>query len=203
MDINIDVSKGLEIVNKLPANLKREAAEIYYEAFEQKIKFILSPRKKAILFLERALNTDLGIYAIYNKRLVGFTGLEFLGHKSMKINYSDLASVFGIFSAIPKWLILKLTNHYRLRKGELWINPIAVSKPMRRKKIGTKMLEATFVFAKQNNFNTVKLHVIDTNLGARELYHRMGFEPIKTRNYYFLTQVAGFSSVIAMEKKIK
>lgn len=198
----MDIERDLKIVSCLPDSLKRLAAELYYEAFKRKIRLILKPKEKAILFLERVLNTDTGVYAIYKGRVVGITGFDYLNHRFMDITYQAISEVFGISSALFKWVTISLINWYKLRERELWINPIAVSRSMQRKKIGTKMIESTFKFAKENGFNSVKLHVIDTNIGARRLYERMGFVAIKVRKYYFMTRIAGFSSVIVMQKKI-
>jgi ribosomal protein S18 acetylase RimI-like enzyme len=73
---------------------------------------------------------------------------------------------------------------------------------MRGKGIGTRLLESVFDFARTEGFSSVRLDVVDTNPGARRLYERMGFVPVKTGHYPYLRRVMGFSAGTTMIREI-
>lgn len=73
---------------------------------------------------------------------------------------------------------------------------------MRRRGIGTQLLQAVFDFARTNRCCSICLAVVDTNLGARHLYERLGFVPTETRQYPYLQRIMGFSAVTTLVKQM-
>ncbi|WP_428911058.1 GNAT family N-acetyltransferase [Niallia sp. Krafla_26] len=63
---------------------------------------------------------------------------------------------------------------------DFYIDTVSVNPKYRGKKIGTRLLEASFSEAKQAGYKTVSLLVEENNVNARKLYHNLGFRYKKT-----------------------
>ena len=68
---------------------------------------------------------------------------------------------------------------------EGYINNIAVARKYRRMGLGSDLLGVFLRFAEAQNLSCLTLEVRDTNLAARALYHKFGFEEVgRRKNYY-------------------
>ena len=68
---------------------------------------------------------------------------------------------------------------------EGYINNIAVARKYRRMGLGSDLLGVFLRFAEAQNLSFLTLEVRDTNLAARALYHKFGFEEVgRRKNYY-------------------
>ena len=68
--------------------------------------------------------------------------------------------------------------------------------------VGSQLLEAVFTLAEERRLHAVRLEVVDTNVGARQLYERMGFEPVRTYRFPFIRGWLGYSAAIEMRKML-
>ena len=69
----------IEIRIGLPEDCLREAAEIFYESFQQKMYPIMGSRERGVSFLQRYLNPEGAIIAVDEGQLVGIAGLQYEG----------------------------------------------------------------------------------------------------------------------------
>lgn len=60
---------------------------------------------------------------------------------------------------------------------------VGVLKAYRGNKIGQKLIEFVFDYAKQNGYNSVSLTCLDTAKDAHKLYEKMGFEKMSSLKY--------------------
>jgi GNAT superfamily N-acetyltransferase len=196
-------TEDIEIQHGLPAQHRRRAAEIYYEAFRRKLDLLLGSREHSLSILEMAFDdhSDLTIGALRQAEIVGLTGLQYDGRGFSNFRWSYFAREFGWLPALPKAVLWYFVRRPE-RPGQLLINGIAVHPSMRGKGVGTLLLQAVFEFARTNGYSTVQLDVVDTNPGARRLYERMGFVPTHTQKYPFLRNIVGFSAGTTMIKQI-
>ena len=68
---------------------------------------------------------------------------------------------------------------------EGYINNIAVRKEFRRQGLASDLLGVFFRFARAQNLAFLTLEVRDSNLAARSLYRKFGFQDVgRRRNYY-------------------
>lgn len=194
---------NIEIQHGLPAQHRRRAAEIYYEAFRRKLDPLLGAREHSLALLEMTFADypDLAIVALHQAEIVGLTGLQYGGRSLFNFKWSYFRRVFGWLRAIPMAVLMRFA-HRPERPGQLPMNGIAVAPSMRGKGIGTLLLQAVFEFARANGFSTVRLEVVDTNPEARRLYERMGFIPTHTLKLPFLRNIVGFSAATTMIKQI-
>ena len=68
---------------------------------------------------------------------------------------------------------------------------IVVADSHRGQGIGTALLQRIVDYGKAQQFNRVRLDVIDTNTSARKLYQRFGFKVTKEESYPYLS-ILGF-----------
>lgn len=74
---------------------------------------------------------------------------------------------------------MSLRNNYLWRSRssqELYISNLAVQTPYRRQGVGQKLLQVCEQVAQDWEFQTLSLHVLETNQQARGLYHKLGYQ---------------------------
>jgi ribosomal protein S18 acetylase RimI-like enzyme len=188
---------NIEITESINKNQHIRAVEIFYDAFEQKIRALIKPKEKAIAIYNRSLKDGQVFYAMQRGNVVGLIGLHYKNKPFLEIKYSDLRKYFNPLRSYFIYRIYKLTSP-KIKDDVLRIDSIAVDKYYRSQGIGTQLINKVFGFAKDKGFKEVTLEVINTNPKAKELYERLGFIKKKTVRYYFLARSAGFSSEYVM-----
>ncbi len=196
-------SRQVEIRIGLPVNCLREAAEIFYESFRQKMYPIIGSRERGVSFLQRYINPEGAIVAMDEGQLVGIAGLQYDGCHFFSPSISELAREFGWLRGFMKIVRMRVF-HSPDREGELYLKAIMVSSSMRSRGIGTQLLTGVSDFAWAHGFGAVRLDVVDTNPDARRFYERQGFVADKIRRcpFPFISRAMGFTSAITMIKKI-
>jgi ribosomal protein S18 acetylase RimI-like enzyme len=190
----------IEIHLGLPERYRRQAAELFYEAFREKFQPLMTSSEHGVTILAKGLVPEMMIVALAGQQIVGAAGLYY--HKKVFCNpgLSSFVEEFGWLSGFFRFVMFLLFivggDH------DLTIDAIAVTASMRGKGVGTQLLEVVFDFARQNGFKSVSLEVVDTNPAARRLYERLGFVPTKTRKYPYLRNLMGFSTATMMVKEI-
>lgn len=201
----MNTADRIEIRIGLPENCLREAAEIFYESFQQKMYPIMGSRERGVSFLQRYLNPEGAIVAMVEGQLVGIAGLQYEGCHFFSPSISELAHEFGWLRGFMKIVRMRIF-HSPDREGELYLKAIMVSSSIRGRGVGTHLLTGVSDFALAYGFGAVRLDVVDTNPGARRFYERRGFVAGKIRRcpfpFLFISRVMGFSSAITMIKKI-
>lgn len=87
---------------------------------------------------------------------------------------------FLMFTSInsDKYFPETLKNNFP--KSSIYIAEVMVAKPHRAKGIATTMLEMVFEVCKKESCNDVFIRVRSSNLGALQLYEKLGFAAIDT-----------------------
>ncbi|MCS6851400.1 MAG: GNAT family N-acetyltransferase [Gemmataceae bacterium] len=191
----------VEIRLGLPSELRRPAVALYYEAFRAKFAPLMT-LDEALRILADLLNTEQAIIALDNGRLVGFAGIQHGKRMLFRLSLSPFVKTLGFFRGLFVYLVLSLFGR-PYKKGELLMDGICVDKEMRGQGIGGLLLKAIFDFARQHNYKTIRLDVVDTNPGARRLYERMGFKPTVERRHLFAQTLMGFSRSTTMIKVLE
>jgi ribosomal protein S18 acetylase RimI-like enzyme len=191
----IEVKRGLKDEHRM------KAAEIYTEAFYPKYARFVKDKTKVIRLIETDLVNGYAICAYHDGDLVGLAGIHHNNRTLVEFRYKTFLKVFG-FPGIFAYPMLMLFYNRKPKQDELLMDGIAVSREMRGKGAGTKLLKTVFDFAVENGYKSVRLDVIDTNPRAKALYERMGFQTVKTRSYPFMMNISGFKKVFTMVKTI-
>ena len=185
----------------LPDELRTPAIRLYYEAFSKKFAHLMTP-DEALEILTALLNEDQVICALQDGNLAGFAGIQHGKKRLFKSSIAPFIKNLGLLRGLFAAFVLMLFGRPH-KSGELLMDGICVDKNMRGQGVGTLLLQATFDFAKQHNYKTIRLDVVDTNPGARKLYARMGFEPTGSHSYPFTKQLMGFSASTTMIKTVQ
>jgi len=198
----------ITITSTLSKQQQREVAEIFFSSFGRKLSSLwlfTQNEGKAVEVLCQSIDFKSGLYAIKDKEVMGFIGLETIGNNYTKLKFSILSKAFGFFGGLWRYLgyLVYCAFHGKISKDEMHIDPIAVSEKARGLGIGTRLLDASFALAKSLGKKKIILEVIDTNPEAKKLYERKGFVVTEIEKTGFLTSLAGFTKVVHMRKVIE
>lgn len=185
----------------VPESLRQQAADLYIEAFRQKLTPILGIEVTGRALLAKGLSLNYAIAAVDDGYLRGIVGVHDGTHHFATIRPFDLIQTFGWLSGIRR-IGLGMLLERGTAPEELLIDGIAVSETWRGKGVGTALLKTVITFARTNGYRTVRLEVVDTNPSARQLYERVGFMTMETQQTGWLTRRLGFESVTTMVKVV-
>jgi len=176
----------------------REAAVLYEQAFGQKIKLAIASQAQRLALFEAGFCPEFAVSAEVGSQLVGLAGFN-TGSGSLTggIDIHVVFKQLGFFKGLRAITVLMLYDR-KPKSKELLMDGISVSESMRGKGIGTRLLDQLISYAHNNEFDTIRLDVIDTNDDARRLYQRRGFVETKTEKFEFLRAKLGFGGVTTM-----
>jgi ribosomal protein S18 acetylase RimI-like enzyme len=117
------------------------------------------------------------------------------------MSYRQLISQLGFIRGNRAAILFSLYERKPV-PGELLMDGIAVASKMRGKGIGTRLLEELIAHARREQFEQIRLDVIDTNPQARKLYERNGFVETKTEHFGYLRWLLGFGASTTMVYKL-
>jgi GNAT superfamily N-acetyltransferase len=160
----------------LPETDRARAAELYWQAFRDKLGRIMQPEKKAVSFFTRCLDPAFAICAhAPDGRLLGDAGFKTSEGALMSGGLRDVMATYGIFGGLWRGLLLGLLDRTP-QDDTLLMDGIFVTPEARGQGVGTLLLTAIKERAAGMGKSGVRLDVIDTNPRARALYERHGFE---------------------------
>ena len=188
--------------NKVNGKQLSEAVEIFYEAFERKIKPLIKSKETACEIYKKSINSDRVIYALLDDKVVGIAGLHYNNKNFMNNKYHYFREHFNPVKSFLIYTIYKWFSP-QIKENELRIDTLAVKSTYRGMGIGSRLMKEVFSIAKNKGFDEVILEVVNTNPEAKRLYERTGFTVKKIVKYYFLTMSAGFTSEYIMSYKLK
>lgn len=175
-----------------------QVAELYWEAFAAKLRYVLGPADKGLAFISAHLNPDFALIARAEDRtILGIAGFKTAQGALIDAGLRDLAKSYGWLSTCWRGPLLALVER-DLEEGVLLMDGICVAQHARSMGLGTALLRAIKAEAKAQGLGAVRLDVIDTNPRARALYEREGFTPIGQETLGPLSIVFGFRSSTKM-----
>ncbi len=198
-----DRIENIELVHGIPEEMRRTAVSLYDDAFGAKFAVAVSSPERRIALLENSLNLRFAFGAIANGELVGLAGYKTnLGSFTDGMTYRILIQCLGLIRG--NWAALIFSLYERsLKPQELLMDGIVVDAKVRRRGIGTLLLDKLTAFAGSDGYNSVRLDVIDTNPSARRMYERNGFVPTHTEKFGYLRWLLGFGASTTMIRAAK
>lgn len=177
---------------------RETAARLFWSAFRGKLWRLLAPEARAIAFLADVLSPDHAISArAPDGTLLGLAGIKTDRGGLMGGGLRDLARFYGWVGALWRGPLLALMER-RMESGILHMDGICVAEDARGLGVGTALLSAVKSHAVTMGARAVRLDVIDTNVRARALYLREGFEPVGNEDLGIGRYVFGFRSSTRM-----
>ncbi len=189
---------GIRYKPGLPESCLATSASLYDEAFGQKFRIAIRSDQQRLSLLKDCFQREYALVAMAGDKLVGIAGFHTLsGSFTGGITYDDLVSRLGFIEGTRAALVFGLYERKPV-SGELLMDGIAVHRDYRGKGIGRRLLEELAGYAREKEYDRLRLDVIDTNSGARKLYERVGFRPIRTERFAYLRWFLGFSGSTTM-----
>ena len=192
----------MKIVVGIPHKNRDEAAALYWEAFGEKLGFVLGPKYRALMFITSVLRSDHGICAYHeNGRLLGIAGFKTVHGALVSGNFTDLRRVYGWVGASIRIMLLAALE--RDTENERFLmDGLFVAHEARGQGVGTALLDAISDEAKRRGYTQVRLDVDDTNPRAKALYLHEGFVEMKTQKMGLLRHIFGFSASTTMVRDV-
>lgn len=176
-------------------------ADLYYIAFKDKLHPIFRDEAKAKMILAESFNPEYALIAVQDETAIGIAGFKDTAGSLVDIQSDLMVKAFGFFGGWLRIFGLLLLER-SLESGILLMDGIVVSPTHRGHGIGSQLLDAVIAYAREKDYQQVRLDVIDTNPRARQLYERKGFIAGKTENVSWLKPIFGFSSSTTMYKPV-
>ncbi|WP_170947999.1 GNAT family N-acetyltransferase [Paenibacillus sp. 7516] len=197
----------IEITSELNLQQQEQVANLFYEAFPLKVKylwFFTKTREQAVELLSQSIQFEQGIYAIRNEEVIGFLGYN-IGKKAFApAKYKAFQKVYPPFAAMWRYFFYTMYLRFHMYNEDiLQIDPIAVSEKARGTGIGKLLLHEVEQLAKTMQITKINLEVVDTNPSAQKLYERFGYIIKKEFTSGLFTVKAGFKKVIFMQKCVE
>lgn len=193
---------GVTLFRGLHAELRPQAARLYWEAFGGKLGPVLGPDPLALRFFERVIRGDLCFAAIDDSGdLVGIAGFKTPSGSFAGGSWADLAAVYGAFGGRWRGALLWLLGR-EIDNERFLIDGICVARAHRGKGVGSKLLAALCREAAERGYRSVRLDVIQDNFRARALYERQGFRAERTDRLGPLRYLFGFAASTVMVRPV-
>jgi len=189
----------ITIQHGIPTTHIEQAANLYYTAFYTKLQPIFRNDTNGKTVLQRSINGDYAFAAIHQGALVGLAGYKTANGQLLDIQPNVMRDVFGFVGGWTRLLALAILSR-ELEAETLLMDGIMVDESMRGKGIGSRLLDAIMTYACAQNYQHVRLDVVDTNPRARQLYERKGFIAQKSEHYRWLKPIFGFSGTTTMTR---
>lgn len=192
----------MKITTGIPDANRAEAAALYWEAFGEKLGFVLGPKYRALMYITSVMRGDHGICAHDDQgRLVGVAGFKTMHGALVGGGFWELQRVYGWVGASIRILLLaaleKDTDNERFV-----MDGIFVAAEARSQGVGTALLHAMSDEAKRRGYRQVRLDVVDSNPRAKALYLHEGFTEVSTRSIGIMRIIFGFSSATTMVRDV-
>jgi ribosomal protein S18 acetylase RimI-like enzyme len=192
----------IEIIDHLPEAHLPAGVRLYYTGLEAKLGPVFGPLESALAALPRCVHPEKCMTAIADGHLVGILGLHDARGSFLAPTYQTMVEQYGTLSGMYRTGLLMLLDN-NVAPGDLYLDGIAVAPAHRGQGIGTALITAFENRARDNGFATVSLEVIDTNLGAKALYKRVGYRKIATHTMGPFSRLFGFRTTCRMMKMIE
>lgn len=194
---------AVTIFRGLHAELRPQAARLYWEAFGGKLGRVLGPDERALRFFEQVIRGDLCFSAVGDGgALIGIAGYKTPAGSFAGGSWDDLTRVYGRWGGRWRGGIL-WTLGREVDNERFLIDGICVSKAHRGKGVGSRLLAALYQEAAELGYGAVRLDVVQDNFRARALYERQGFEAVRTEKLGMLRFLFGFASSTVMVRSLE
>ncbi|PUB15481.1 GNAT family N-acetyltransferase [Yoonia sediminilitoris] len=192
----------MKVSTGIPDASRAEAVALYWQAFGEKLGFVLGPKYKAVQFIGVVMRSDHGICAHDAQgRLLGVAGFKTENGALVGGTFPDMRRVYGWTSAALRGLLIAALERDVENKRFL-MDGLFVAADARGKGVGTALLQELYAEARRRGYTQVRLDVVDTNKRARALYEQEGFEAIGTRKLGILRYIFRFNAATTMVRDV-
>ncbi|MFD4918921.1 GNAT family N-acetyltransferase [Streptomyces virginiae] len=201
-------TESVEVRRGLPEGAAARVAELYWEAFGEKLGRALGPPEAGRRFIAGHLHADRAVTALSgggggdpDGRVVGVAGYQLAGRGLIGGDAAAVLATYGRVRGLYRVFLLALLERTPAR-GELVMDGIAVDPAERSRGIGGLLLREIEAIAVEQRCRRIRLDVVEENPRAQELYERHGFRAVQVRRTPWLRDVLGFGGVTTMHKEV-
>ncbi len=192
------MAQQIDVTLGAPPDSFDDVTRLYVEAFAEKLTPFLGTPERAARFLASGLAPERVFVARRDGEIAGVAGFKENGRGLFELGLRVLFAEYG-WSAPFRALGLMLLERREVPDC-LLMDGIVVAAEMRGNGVGTLLLQAIEKHARALGKQKIRLDVIDTNPGARRLYERFGFSPVRTVGTGLLAPLFSFRSATEMHK---
>ena len=186
------------IQSGIPEQFRMDAAHLFDSAFGEKLSVAIPQFARRIDLFANSFELKHALSAVSGKKLLGLVGYSSdSGSLTGAIDYAELISEFGELAGNRAALILGLYKQ-DTHINELTIDGIAVAPDSRGQGVGTSLLLELTKFARNKQYESIRLGVSDINTEALKLYQRHGFVETGVIEFEGLRESLGFGATITM-----
>lgn len=173
-------------------------AHMYWQAFGAKLGRVLGPQERGVAFVRAVLDPTHALCArAADGTLLGVSGFKTYKGALVGGTWRDLVQHFGWVGTAWRLPLLALLER-DVENERFLMDGIFVRETARGQGVGTLLLNAIALEARQRGYAEVRLDVIDSNPRARSLYERHGFVALPSQNLGLLSHVFGFKTATPM-----
>ena len=197
-----ELSGEITLSHGIPAEQRERTAQLYDVAFGEKLALAIPDASDRVRLLSKSLQLEFSIGAYDGVKLIGVAGFATAeGSLTGGLGYRGLISELGLIKGSRAAVVLSLYDR-KAKSGELLMDGIVVDPDYRNNGVGSRLFSRLMAFAELEQYETIRLDVIDTNPGARRLYAHLGFCEEKTERFEFLRGLLGFGESTTMILKL-
>lgn len=186
----------------LPANLRAEAAQLYWQAFGSKLGVVMGPKDRALVYLNRVIRADHAIAAISDSgRLLGLAGFKTPQGSFAAGSPAEMRASYGSFGGTWRAHLLGFLSD-EIDNDNFLLDGICVAADRHGQGIGSALMSAIAAEARLRGYASVRLDVVEGNERARALYERLGFVETRRTNIGPLRHIFGFRAASTMVRQL-
>ncbi|MGF1528658.1 MAG: GNAT family N-acetyltransferase [Candidatus Competibacterales bacterium] len=181
---------------------RHSAARLYDTAFGTKMSLAIPDAGHRIEILSRGIDPSYSFVALSDGQVIGVAGFNTArGSFTDGITFGLLKEVLGYLGAIRAVAVLSLFER-KCMAGQLSIDGIAISPEARNGRIDAELLHHIVEYARFEGYRSIRLDIIDFNIGIRRLYERVGFQSTRTPYFAYLGWLLGFNPATQMQYQL-
>jgi len=181
-------------------NYREQTITLFDEAFGTKLSIAIPSQSKRRELLYHYASLQYAIGAFDGDELLGIAGFHSPNGSFLtdsKITLRGLIGHLGFWGGLRAGVVLSLFER-NPKEGELLLDAICVNAKTRGMGVGSGLLQKIQHYAKNQNYQSIRLDVVDTNPRAKALYQKMGFEVESSESFAYLKEYLGFGGVEMM-----
>jgi ribosomal protein S18 acetylase RimI-like enzyme len=193
---------GITYHHGLRPDQRARAAQLYWNAFAGKLGRVMGPQRRALDFIERVIAPQFAVAARDTQgRLIGVIGFRTPLGSFVGGGTGDLRASYGRIGGLWRAGCLRALAQ-DLEPGTMMVDGLAVCRDARGQGIGTALVETLCRYSQSQGYSALCLEVVEENLRARALYHRLGFVETGQRNSAFTRFAFNFHRVHEMRRAL-
>lgn len=178
-------------------------AHLYWQAFGGKLGRIMGPDARAEQFIASVLDPSHALSAVSNEgAILGVAGFKTAKGELVGGKWSDMRASYGTLGSVWRLGALALLER-DVDNTRFLVDGIFVAPEARGQGVGTRLLDGLALEARKRHYDKIRLDVINTNLRARTLYEREGFEAVGTTHTGIFSHLFGFESATTMVRTLR